>query len=42
MDAVEELIQTAYAMKGWAVDSRIDKTVVIVLQHRRKGQGERG
>jgi hypothetical protein len=32
MDAVEEMIQTAYAMKGWEVDVRLDKTLLRVFK----------
>lgn len=31
IDAVEEMIQTAYAMKGWAVDP-LDRTLVRVFR----------
>jgi hypothetical protein len=28
MDAVEEMIQTAYALKGWELPSKMEKTIV--------------
>jgi hypothetical protein len=36
MDAVEEMIATAYAMKGWTLDTRMDKTLVRVYQRRER------
>jgi hypothetical protein len=36
MDAVEEMIQTAYAMKGWTLDTGMDKTLVRVYQRRER------
>jgi hypothetical protein len=36
MDAVEEMTTTAYALKGWPLDTRMDKTLVRVYRRRER------
>jgi hypothetical protein len=37
VDAVEEMIEVAYALKGWKLDDRMDKSVVHIFRRPDRG-----